>query len=75
MLPTQANCQLSCPEIDESGKIVYLPNFDDCQGFFACYNGKQNPKICADGLLWDDKFNWCYFKEYVDCGRRKKLSY
>lgn len=74
MLPSQANCQLSCPEIDEPGVMVFLPNFDDCQRFNACYEGEPNPKICADGFLWDDKNNWCNFKEKVDCGHRKSFS-
>lgn len=74
MLPSQANCQLSCPEIDEPGVMVFLPNFDDCQRFFACYNGEPNPKFCTDGFLWDDKNNWCNFREKVDCGHRRNLS-
>lgn len=70
MIPSEANCQLSCPAKDDPKNPIFLPDRHDCSQFFVCYNGIAIQRNCVKGLLFDVQNNWCNFEELVDCEYR-----
>lgn len=53
--PEKAECEDSdaqewtCPEQDEPGVIVFIPNTEDCSAYYLCWQGRQIPLTCGIG--------------------------
>lgn len=63
----EAETKLQCPEIDDLGNLVFLPNPDFCNKFFFCFGGQPIPMTCADGLHWSAADQTCTTKKLAGC--------
>merc|ERR1711973_311670 len=43
---------------------------DNCWKFYKCHGGCVTLETCHMDEVYDDRYNWCTYPEYVDCGDR-----
>lgn len=56
-----------CPEEDDLGNLVFIPNKDSCSKYYLCFGGDQIPLSCADGLHWSVEEESCVSKKKAGC--------
>ncbi|KAG5678604.1 hypothetical protein PVAND_008265 [Polypedilum vanderplanki] len=56
-----------CPTENDPNNIVFLPNIEDCQKYYICYNGSPQEFDCGPSLHWDPSQNWCIREEDSSC--------
>lgn len=57
----------SCPAENDPNNIVFLPEQEDCQLYYVCYDGEPEQFDCGPGLHWDPNNNWCIREEDSEC--------
>lgn len=58
---------MSCPEEDDLGNLVFLPNKEDCSMYYVCFGGEAMPLSCAKGLHWSVAEEACLDKADAEC--------
>lgn len=72
----ESDCELDlniCPPENDPNNIIYIPNKDDCQKYFICYDGQPEEQDCGPTLHWDPVNNWCIRAEESTCEPRTNL--
>ncbi|XP_050731276.1 peritrophin-1-like isoform X2 [Eriocheir sinensis] len=59
-----------CPEKDDPGNPVFLPNPDDCSQYCECSNGYAWLFDCPPGTLFDEYSKRCIMEVDANCGSR-----
>lgn len=57
----------SCPAENDPNNIVFLPDQEDCERYFVCYDGEPEEFECGPTLHWDPNNNWCIREEDSEC--------
>lgn len=68
--PDVAECeerQWKCPEEDDLGNLVFIPNEEVCSKYYLCFMGEQIPMSCADGLHWSIDAETCLSEKEAGC--------
>lgn len=68
--PEIAECEerkWSCPEEDDLGNLVFIPNEESCSKYYLCFGGDQIPLSCAEGLHWSIEDEMCVDKKKAGC--------
>ena len=56
-----------CPEEDDLGNLVFLPNKKNCAKYYLCFGGEQIPMACGDGLHWSIHEDTCMDESKAKC--------
>ncbi|KAL7050805.1 hypothetical protein ACKWTF_004220 [Chironomus riparius] len=67
--PEQSDCVLptTCPSGNDPLNIIFLPDRNNCQKYFICFNGNPQPFDCGATLHWDPNTNKCIREEDSQC--------
>lgn len=57
----------TCPILNSSNDIAFMPNKDDCSSYFLCYNDDSKLFNCAKGLQFDMNLRKCMKKNKAHC--------
>lgn len=56
-----------CPLFNDPAKLVYLPDYLDCEKYYLCYNNEPQVYRCAEGLHWDEEREYCTSPAEAEC--------
>jgi hypothetical protein len=59
--------EATCPTLNSSKDIAFMPNKDDCSSYFLCYNDNNKLFNCAKGLQFDMNLRKCMKKNKAHC--------
>jgi hypothetical protein len=65
-----SDCSLdnnACPLENDPNNVVFLPDQENCQKYFICYDGEPQEFDCGESLHWDPNNNWCIREEDSQC--------
>merc|ERR1711872_993993 len=71
--PQHCPCATTFPDgstCDEDTEDETKADPDHCWKFFKCHGGCVTLETCHMDEVYDDRYNWCTYPEYVDCGDR-----
>jgi len=71
--PQHCPCAKTFPDgstCDEDTEDETKADPDHCWKFFKCHGGCVTLETCHMDEVYDDRYNWCTYPEYVDCGDR-----
>lgn len=71
--PQHCPCATTFPDgstCDEDTEDETKADTDHCWKFFKCHGGCVTLETCHMDEVYDDRYNWCTYPEYVDCGDR-----
>lgn len=66
----ESDCLLdlnACPAENDPDNVVFLPDQENCQKYFVCFDGQPQEFDCGPSLHWDPNNNWCIREEDSEC--------
>lgn len=58
---------VTCPQVDPLKYSIYAPDYESCECFYQCDNGRAKRRACGPGFHFNATTNLCDWPEQAGC--------